>query len=312
MQLGASPALGPGVPFLANRLWLIAVAARVRILACDISLCRRNKAIIGLLGFIAHSCTNKDKSMKTRRLLASLASVSIVLAMPAFAADNAQDFVDKAAAGGRFEVDSSKIAQDKVTDQKVKEFAQKMIDDHNAANAKLESIAGEQKLQLPVDLDAPHKSELQKLQDATAPLDQPYVEMQRSAHADAVSLFEQYAKDGDNAPLKAFAQETLPTLKMHKEMIEKIATTGTDSSSATNSTTPAVKTTDTPSPSAPVPGANSFTEDQAKDRIEDAGYSNVSELTKDDQGIWRGKASKDGKNITIALDYQGNIVAGKN
>jgi putative membrane protein len=250
--------------------------------------------------------------MKTRHLLASLASVSFVLAMPAFAADDAQGFVDKAAVGGRFEVDSSKIAQDKVTDQKVKEFAQKMIDDHNAANAKLESIAGEQKLQLPHDLDARHKAELQKLQGATAPLDQPYVEMQRSSHADAVSLFEQYAKDGDNATLKAFAQETLPTLKMHKEMIEKIGTPGTDSSSAANSTTPAVKTTDTPSPSAPVPGANSFTEDQAKDRIEDAGYSNVSKLTKDDQGIWRGKASKDGKNITIALDYQGNIVADSN
>jgi putative membrane protein len=232
--------------------------------------------------------------------------------MPAFAAENTQDFVDKAAVGGRFEVDSSKIAQDKVTDQNVKEFAQKMIEDHNATNAKLESITGEQRLQLPVDLDARHKSELQKLRDAAAPLDQPYVEMQRSAHADAVSLFEQYAKDGDNAPLKAFAQETLPTLKMHKEMIEKIATTSTDSSSAANSTTPAVKTTDTPSPSAPVPGANSFTEDQAQDRIEDAGYSNVSKLTKDDQGIWRGQASKDGKSIPIALDYQGNIVAGKN
>jgi putative membrane protein len=251
--------------------------------------------------------------MKTRHPFASLAAVSLVLAMPAFAADTAQDFVDKAAVGGKFEVDSSKIAQDKVTDQNVKEFAQKMIEDHNAANAKLQSIAGEQKLQLPVDLDAPHRSELQKLQHGKAPLDQPYVDMQRSAHADAVSLFESYAKDGDNGPLKVFAQETLPTLKMHKEMIEKIATTiGTDSSSAANSTTPAVKTTDTPSPSAPEPGANSFTEDQAKDRIEDAGYSNVSKLIKDDQGIWRGQASKDGKNIHIALDYQGNIVVGNN
>jgi putative membrane protein len=239
--------------------------------------------------------------MKTRHLFASLAAVSLVLTMPAFAADTAQDFVDKAAVGGKFEVDSSKIAQDKVTDQNVKEFAQKMIEDHNAANAKLQSIAGEQKLQLPVDLDAPHRSELQKLQDGKAPLDQPYVDMQRSAHADAVSLFESYAKDGDNGPLKVFARETLPTLKMHKEMIEKIATTiGTDSSSAANSTTPAE------------PGANSFTEDQAKDRIEDAGYSNVSKLIKDDQGIWRGQASKDGKNIPIALDYQGNIVVGNN
>ena len=69
---------------------------------------------------------------------------------------------------------------------------------------------------------------MDKLQQAEAPLDQPYVELQRTAHTDAVSLFEAYAKDGDNATLKSFAQETLPTLKMHKDMIEKIATaTGT-------------------------------------------------------------------------------------
>ncbi|ESZ05771.1 DUF4142 domain-containing protein [Mesorhizobium sp. L48C026A00] len=252
--------------------------------------------------------------MKTSYLVACLATATAIgFATPAFTAEKAQDFVTKAAVGGMFEVDSSKVAQGKVSAQNVKDFAQKMIDDHGAANAKLESIAGEQKLQIPADLDAPHRTDLQKLQDGNAPLDQAYVETQRSAHADAVSLFEEYAKDGDNAPLKAFAHETLPTLKMHREMIEKIATTiGTDPSSATSSTTPAAKTTDTPNAAAPIPGANSFTEDQAKSRILDAGYSNVSKLTKDDQGIWRGQASKDGKDTAVALDFQGNVIAGSN
>ena len=44
----------------------------------------------------------------------------------------------------------------------------------------------------------------------------------------------------------------------------------------------------------PVAGRNSFTEGQAKSKIEDAGYSNVSDLKKDDNGVWRGKASKGG------------------
>jgi len=238
------------------------------------------------------------------------AATAMALAMPAFAADTAQEFINKAAAGGMFEVESSKIAQDKVSDQSVKDFAQKMIVDHGAANAKLETIAGEQKLKVPGEPDAQHKAELDKLQQAEAPLDQPYVEAQRTAHADAVNLFEAYAKDGDNATLKSFAQETLPTLKMHKDMIDKIATS--TNSADTTSATPAVTTTETANPSAPVPGANSFTEDQAKSRIQDAGYSDVSALTKDDQGIWRGKATKDGKTAAVALDYQGNVVAGTN
>ncbi|WP_136622538.1 MULTISPECIES: DUF4142 domain-containing protein [Mesorhizobium] len=249
--------------------------------------------------------------MKTRHLMACLAAATaMTFAMPAFATDNAQEFVDKAAAGGMFEVESSKLAQDKVSDQSVKDFAQKMIVDHGAANAKLQSIAGEQKLEVPAALDPQHKAELDKLQQAEAPLDQPYVEAQRSAHTDAVGLFEAYAKDGDNATLKAFAQETLPTPKMHKDMIDKIATSM--KSTDTTSATPAVTTTETTNPSAPVPGANSFTEDQAKSRIQDAGYSDVSALTKDDQGIWRGKANKDGKSTGVALDYQGNVVAGTN
>ncbi|CDX36611.1 conserved exported hypothetical protein [Mesorhizobium sp. SOD10] len=249
--------------------------------------------------------------MKHRLMMAALSTCAVLaFAAPSYAADKAQDFVDKAAAGGMFEVESSKIAQSKAQDQATKDFAQKMIDDHGAANAKLETIAGEQKLKVPAQMDAKHKSDLDTLQTGKDAFDKSYAQMQRDAHADAVKLFEGYARDGDNAQLKTFAQETLPTLKMHQEMIEKIASGSNDQSSTTSSTTPAVSTSDTNNPAAPVPGANSFTEDQAKNRIQDAGFSDVSGLTKDDQGIWRGHATKDGKQTDVALDYQGNVVAG--
>ena len=60
---------------------------------------------------------------------------------------------------------------------------------------------------------------------------------------------------------------------------------------------------------APLKGANSFTEGQAKDRVLAAGLSGVSALTKDEDGIWRGTATKDGKTVNIAVDYKGNVVA---
>ncbi|MGX5826852.1 DUF4142 domain-containing protein [Mesorhizobium sp. 43Arga] len=247
--------------------------------------------------------------MKTRLFLASLATATaMAFALPALAADSAQDFVNKAAAGGMFEVDSSKVAESKVQDRSVKDFAQKMIDDHGAANAKLETIAGEQKLTAPKELDAKHKADVDALQNGKDPIDGPYVQMQRDAHADVVKLFESYAKDGDNAELKTFAQETVPTLKMHQGMIEKIATNMATQSSS--SETPKNTVGGTPVPTPPLAGANSFTEAQAKGRIQDAGFADVSKLTKDDQGVWRGQASKDGKNTTVALDYKGNVVAG--
>lgn len=58
---------------------------------------------------------------------------------------------------------------------------------------------------------------------------------------------------------------------------------------------------------APVAGRNSFTEGQAKSKIEEAGYSNVTELKKDDNGVWRGKASKGGSATSVSVDFQGNV-----
>jgi len=62
-------------------------------------------------------------------------------------------------------------------------------------------------------------------------------------------------------------------------------------------------------PGAPVAGANSFTEGQAKSRIESKGYTNVSGLKKDDKGVWRGTAMRDGKSVDVSLDFEGNVVA---
>lgn len=65
---------------------------------------------------------------------------------------------------------------------------------------------------------------------------------------------------------------------------------------------------DTKNANAPVEGANSFTEGQAKDHIMAAGYTDVSGLKLDDKGVWRGTAMKGGTSMQVGLDYQGNVV----
>jgi hypothetical protein len=64
-----------------------------------------------------------------------------------------------------------------------------------------------------------------------------------------------------------------------------------------------------PAAGAPLEGANSFTEGQAKDRAAAAGFTDVSALQKDDKGIWRGTAKRGGSQVNIAIDYKGNVVA---
>ena len=71
--------------------------------------------------------------------------------------------------------------------------------------------------------------------------------------------------------------------------------------------TPAVKSPSATNPAAPVPGANSFTEGQAKSKIESGGYSSVTQLQKDENGVWRGKAMKDGRQVNVGVDFKGTI-----
>ena len=73
----------------------------------------------------------------------------------------------------------------------------------------------------------------------------------------------------------------------------------------------AVNSPDTKNSDKPVAGRNSFTEGQAKSRIEDAGYSAVTDLKKDDNGVWRGQASKNGATAQVSVDFQGNVNAAK-
>ena len=80
-------------------------------------------------------------------------------------------------------------------------------------------------------------------------------------------------------------------------------------SSPPSNTSPPMATAPSTESNAPIPGANSFTEAQAKERIEKAGFTQVSSMKKDDQGIWRASAMQGGKRVNVALDFRGNVVA---
>jgi len=70
---------------------------------------------------------------------------------------------------------------------------------------------------------------------------------------------------------------------------------------------PAVKAMHDNNSSAPVAGANSFTRSEAKSQIEAKGYTHVAKLRKDESGVWRGMAMKDGQSGSVSVDYQGNV-----
>jgi putative membrane protein len=136
-----------------------------------------------------------------------------------------QDFVKEAAVSDMFEVQSSELATQKSNDGPTKDFAQHMIQDHSKTTSDLKSFVSSGKIQaeIPAEMDSPHQSKLDKLKSLNgADFDKQYHSDQVAGHKDAVSLFERYAKGGENAELKAWAAKTFPTLQAHLKMAEDL------------------------------------------------------------------------------------------
>ncbi|WP_426435541.1 DUF4142 domain-containing protein [Bradyrhizobium genosp. P] len=136
-------------------------------------------------------------------------------------APKTEDFIKEAAMSDMLEIEAAKIAQQKGNATE-KKFADQMITDHTKTTTELKQmVSGEMSSALPTSLDDSSQKKLDKLRDAK-PEDfaSDYDPMQVSAHKDAVSLFERYAKGGDNSKLKDWAGKTLPTLQHHLAMAE--------------------------------------------------------------------------------------------
>ncbi len=96
---------------------------------------------------------------------------------------------------------------------------------------------------------------------------------------------------------------------MYRQIIAAAAlvgAVGATAQEAQSSHNPAVKDSAPHSVTAPARGHNSFTEKQARKRLAKAGYT-VAALSKDADGVWVGTATKDGKSVTVGLDYKGNV-----
>ena len=134
------------------------------------------------------------------------------------------DFVKEVAISDMFELQSNKLAEQK-GDAQEKTFAGLMVADHTKTSNELKTLvkSGKVKAELPSDLDSSHQSKLDTLKGKSGKdFSSDFNSMQVSAHKDAVSLFERYAKGGDNPALKEWAGKTLPTLQHHLALAQNL------------------------------------------------------------------------------------------
>jgi putative membrane protein len=142
-------------------------------------------------------------------------------------------FVKKAALDGMTEVEAGRVALSKSQDPEIRSFAQRMVTDHGKANAELSSIASAKGIDVPKKLDAEHQSMVDKLSAKSgSEFDREYSQHMNMDHSKAIALFESASKSPD-PDLSKFAKKTLPTLKEHKELAEKLPGNSARATSAT-------------------------------------------------------------------------------
>jgi putative membrane protein len=132
-------------------------------------------------------------------------------------------FAQEAAKGNLEEVQLAKLAQQKASSDAVKQFAQKMIDDHTKANEQLQQLASRDSLTVPDRLDSKQQDTVNKLSQLSGPaFDKAYAKNMVKDHKKDVQAFRAESQLGTQANVKQFASQTLPVLQQHLELAKNL------------------------------------------------------------------------------------------
>jgi putative membrane protein len=135
-------------------------------------------------------------------------------------------FAKDAALGGMTEVELGKLAAQKASNDAVKQFGQRMVDDHSKANDQLKQIASKSNIEVPAALDSKHQSHIDKLSKLSGPaFDKAYVKDMLKDHQHDVDDFKSEAQNGSDPNIKQFAMQTLPTLQEHLNAVKDLKKT---------------------------------------------------------------------------------------
>jgi len=132
-------------------------------------------------------------------------------------------FMKEAADGGMAEVELGQLAADKASSSDVKQFGQRMVEDHGKANGELKELAKQKHVELPAEPSAKHKATKARLEKLSGDqFDKAYMADMLKDHKKDVAAFQRESTSAQDPDVKAFASKTLPTLQEHLKHAETL------------------------------------------------------------------------------------------
>ncbi|ALA59258.1 DUF4142 domain-containing protein [Nitrospira moscoviensis] len=163
--------------------------------------------------------------------LAVVAATGVLCGSAVFA-DQGKDqpkeklFLMKAAQSQQGEIELGKMAKERAASDQVKQFGQRMIEDHTKANQQVTQLAKQEGVELPEGMTAMQKEKAQKFSQLSGKeFDKAYIRYMTKDHRQDVIEFEQSAKEIKDQDVQQWAQQTLPKLKEHLEIAKTIGAT---------------------------------------------------------------------------------------
>ena len=134
-------------------------------------------------------------------------------------------FVKNAVLSNLYEIKAAEVAKRRTSDASVSDLAEQMIKDHTHAASELKSVlASLSDVDAPAEeLDERRNGMIDNLEAAPGEaFDKTYLDQQYAAHDEAITLFRNYAENGDQPKLRSFASSTLPVLERHFDHVKKL------------------------------------------------------------------------------------------
>lgn len=134
-----------------------------------------------------------------------------------------EEFIRQAALSNMAELSASELALEQSSSEDVRQFAQRMVQDHTMMQDNVAQVAREQSIGMPLGPSMLEQQTLQRLAGFEGDrFDREYILQQIDAHQRAISLHEQHARQGGNPSVQALAQQSLPILRDHLREAQQI------------------------------------------------------------------------------------------
>ncbi len=137
-----------------------------------------------------------------------------------------ENFLIHVAPTDNAEIETSKLADRHSGSQQVKEFAAQVVKDHQKSAERLAKVIKDRKVAIVSGLEKPNRDEIDRLGKLNgAQFDREYLDWMVKTHSNAIAVFENQVKNGKDAEIRSFADETLPTLREHLKRAEELTKT---------------------------------------------------------------------------------------